>query len=168
MRFAWGTFLCPTIYILCIREIPWPWPNKNTYRFTFSELIFFKKYILIHMWMWMWRRKSGGIVFFCKQLHQWINLYFPNSKMYLSRFRNTFVQMLKYFCPNCIIWRRKTFSWRRLRRWINLWQPLALHPHSSPYGWLIGQGMRISDKKMTIRGTMVRSEVCNAWCFCLG
>ena len=22
--------------------------------------------------------------------------------------------------------------------------------------------------KMTVRGTMVRSEVCNAWCFCLG
>ena len=22
--------------------------------------------------------------------------------------------------------------------------------------------------KMTVRGTMVRSEVCNSWCFCLG
>ena len=24
-----------------------------------------------------------------------------------------------------------------------------------------------SELKMTVRGTMVRSEVCNSWCFCL-
>ena len=42
------------------------------------------------------------------------------------------------FRPNCIIWRRKTFLWMQLRQWINLWKPLALHLHSSPYGWLRG------------------------------
>ena len=26
----------------------------------------------------------------------------------------------------------------------------------------------LTNLKMTVRGTMVRSEVCNAWCFCLG
>ena len=25
----------------------------------------------------------------------------------------------------------------------------------------------IASSKMTVRGTMVRSEVCNSWCFCL-
>ena len=27
--------------------------------------------------------------------------------------------------------------------------------------------LHLHEKKMTVRGTMVRSEVCNSWCFCL-
>ena len=33
----------------------------------------------------------------------------------------------------------------------------------------IGDTYEMGDisEKMTVRGTMVRSEVCNSWCFCL-
>ena len=34
--------------------------------------------------------------------------------------------------------------------------------------WKLSVGSETSSKrKMTVRGTMVRSEVCNSWCFCL-
>ena len=49
-----------------------------------------------------------------------------------------------------------------------------LHPHkvwfkfSFAHPSLTRNLWRELNKKMTVRGTMVRSEVCNSWCFCLG
>ena len=33
---------------------------------------------------------------------------------------------------------------------------------------LVLKEINVCTETMTVRGTMVRSEVCNAWCFCLG
>ena len=58
-----------------------------------------------------------------------------------------------------------TMTRRQRKMSIASWLILAVH--NSSIGLIVPCSVCLTKLKMTVRGTMVRSEVCNSWCFCL-
>ena len=113
-------------------------------------------------WLGFWKQMQGYDTFWvlfkvCCFLE---NNHAIKSEMEHSDNINISWYYLKIFLCYEIFWQNVPALWNTLKDKISFCPQFQLK-------WKTHQEFCENNEKMTVRGTMVRSEVCNSWCFCL-